>query len=112
MNILVAMESPIRLVEMLPAETKSTLLLPQASAISCCRLLPGSCQSGLRTKSAVGAVVALITARVLGALILARASGLAATTRSQPITRLASPVAVGGAGRASGPLGVRTRHIP
>src|ERR1019366_1227729 len=56
MNMLVAMESPIRLVEMLPAETKSTLLLPQASAMSCSRSLPGSCQFGLRTKSAVGAV--------------------------------------------------------
>ena len=62
--------------------------------MSCCRSLPGSCQFGLRTNSAVGVTEALITARVRPDAILATASVLALTTRSQPMTRLAPPVSM------------------
>jgi len=90
--MLVAIESPIRAVAISAAGTNSTSLPPQASAMSCCRLEPGSCQSGFFTNAAVGVVVPLISARVRPALILSRASLLALTTRSQPMTSRASPV--------------------
>src|SRR5512135_199743 len=92
MNMLVAIESPIRLVASSAAGTKSAFCSPQADAMSCRRSLPGSCQFGLRTKSAVGEVVAFTSARVFAWLIFSSASAPAVTTRSQPSTRRASPV--------------------
>src|SRR5512134_3773768 len=92
MNMLVAMESPISAVASSAAGTNSAWRPPQASAMSCWRFEPGSCQSGFFTNAAVGEVVALTTARVRPASILSSASTLAVTTRSQPITRRASPV--------------------
>ena len=90
--MLVAIASPIRAAASSVAATNPTFASPQASRMSRCRSLPGSCQSGLRTNSAVGVTLAFTTARVRDASILARASAPALTTRSQPITRRAPPV--------------------
>src|SRR5450830_143776 len=92
MNILVAMESPSRLVAILPASTKSTWSAPQALVISACEPAPGNCQSGFLTKAAVDEPVELMAAKVRPSPMRDRASRLAVTIRSQPMTRSALPV--------------------
>ena len=54
--------------------------------------VPGSCQSGFFTKSAVGDTVALTSTLVRLSFIFERASEPEVTTRSQPSTRSAAPV--------------------
>ena len=88
--MLVAMASPMSAEASSVAGTKSAV--PALSEISFWRSVPGSCQFGLRTNSAVGVTLAFTSARVRAGAIFAIASVLALTTRSQPITRLAPPV--------------------
>ena len=90
--MLVAMASPKSAVASFPAGTKSTFFAPAASTMSACRSVPGSCQSGFFTKSAVGDTVALTSTLVRLSFIFESASEPEVTTRSQPSTRSAAPV--------------------
>src|SRR5882762_2765383 len=111
MNMLVAMASPIRPLASSVAATNAALPLPQASMMSRCRSLPGSCQFGFFTNSAVGVTLAFTTARVREGAIFAIASVLAVTTRSQPMIRSAPPVSSRAACRSSGRAATRTCDI-
>ena len=92
MNILVAIESPISAVAMRPASMKSTWSAPHALTISACDPAPGNCQSGFFTNAAVDEPVELMAAKVRPSPMRERASRLAVTIRSQPMTRSALPV--------------------
>ena len=109
--MLVAMASPIRPLASSVAGTNAALPLPQASMMSRCRSLPGSCQFGFFTNSAVGVTLAFTTARVREGAIFAIASVLAVTTRSQPMTRSAPPVSRRAACRSSGRAATRTWDV-
>src|SRR5471030_1675950 len=92
MNILVAIESPISAVAIWPASTNSTWSSPQALMISPFDDAAGNCQSGFLTKAAVDEPVELMVAKVRPSPMRDKASRLAVTIKSQPITRSALPV--------------------
>ena len=109
--MLVAMASPSSAVAMRPASIKAVLATLAAFVMSSCRSDPGICQSGFLMKAAVGALVALTTSLVPVSFMRASESMLAVTTRSQPITRSASPVPTRTACSSSGELAMRTCDI-